>query len=110
MHDSSAPRGSQSSEIETASSASSSRDSARVSRGGVSRRAVLTGAGLAGAGAAAAGLATPSFAAKDGDPFTLGVASGDPWPDGFVIWTRLALIPEAEDGRFAVPQILGEEE
>lgn len=23
-------------------------------------------------------------------PFTLGVASGDPWPDGFVIWTRLA--------------------
>lgn len=24
------------------------------------------------------------------DPFTLGVASGDPWPDGFVIWTRLA--------------------
>lgn len=61
----------------------------------MSRRAVLAGAGLAGAGAAAAGLATPSFAAKDGDPFTLGVASGDPWSDGFVIWTRLALIPEA---------------
>ena len=26
------------------------------------------------------------------DPFTLGVASGDPLPDGFVIWTRL--LPE----------------
>ncbi|WP_256721150.1 alkaline phosphatase D family protein, partial [Pseudomonas putida] len=23
-------------------------------------------------------------------PFLLGVASGDPWPDGFVIWTRLS--------------------
>lgn len=27
------------------------------------------------------------------NPFTLGVASGDPEPDGFVIWTRLALKP-----------------
>ena len=24
-------------------------------------------------------------------PFTLGVASGQPSPDGFVLWTRLAL-------------------
>ena len=30
------------------------------------------------------------------DPFTLGVASGDPLPDGFVLWTRLA--PEPLDG------------
>ena len=28
-----------------------------------------------------------------GDPFQLGVASGDPAPDGFVLWTRLALDP-----------------
>ncbi len=28
-----------------------------------------------------------------GDPFRLGVASGDPAPDGFVLWTRLALDP-----------------
>ena len=27
------------------------------------------------------------------DPFTLGVASGDPHPDGFVLWTRLAPQP-----------------
>jgi alkaline phosphatase D len=26
-------------------------------------------------------------------PFTLGVASGDPWADGFVLWTRLAPDP-----------------
>lgn len=31
-------------------------------------------------------------------PFTLGVASGDPWPDGFVIWTRLAPRPLDEHG------------
>jgi alkaline phosphatase D len=29
----------------------------------------------------------------DGYPFSLGVASGDPSPDGFVIWTRLAPKP-----------------
>lgn len=32
------------------------------------------------------------------DPFTLGVAAGDPWPDGFVIWTRLAPEPQTPDG------------
>lgn len=31
-------------------------------------------------------------------PFALGVASGDPWPDGFVIWTRLAPRPLEEHG------------
>lgn len=38
-----------------------------------------------------------------GDPFLLGVASGDPVPDGFVIWTRLALDPLAEDGLGGMP-------
>src|SRR5688572_27441740 len=32
----------------------------------------------------------PVFAA---DPFSMGVASGDPSPDGMVLWTRLAPIP-----------------
>src|SRR5262245_10714771 len=27
------------------------------------------------------------------DPFSLGIASGDPLPDGFVLWTRLAPDP-----------------
>ena len=35
------------------------------------------------------------------DPFTLGVASGEPAPDGFVIWTRLA--PEPLDPDPATP-------
>ena len=32
------------------------------------------------------------------DPFTLGVASGEPSADGAVIWTRLAPNPLADDG------------
>ncbi len=35
-------------------------------------------------------LAAPKFGS---DPFTLGVASGDPAPDGMVLWTRLAPKP-----------------
>lgn len=34
--------------------------------------------------------AVPSFKT---DPFQLGVASGDPWPDSVVLWTRLAPDP-----------------
>jgi alkaline phosphatase D len=37
------------------------------------------------------------------DPFTLGVASGDPEPDGVVLWTRLAVDPLAEDGFGGMP-------
>lgn len=39
--------------------------------------------------------AAPRFAAY---PFALGVASGDPLPDGFVIWTRLAPAPLEDHG------------
>ena len=49
---------------------------------------------LAAIAAAATGCSRqdrgPSFSA---DPFALGVASGDPSPDGFVLWTRLAPDP-----------------
>jgi alkaline phosphatase D len=37
------------------------------------------------------------------DPFTLGVASGEPSPDGAVIWTRLAPSPLADDGLGGMP-------
>src|SRR6185369_5273496 len=37
----------------------------------------------------------PRFAA---DPFSLGVASGYPEPDGMVLWTRLAPLPGAPGG------------
>lgn len=55
----------------------------------LSRRRVL------GAGVAAA-LALPAFGSRGQggrDPFTLGVASGCPRPDGVVLWTRLAPEP-----------------
>ena len=38
-----------------------------------------------------------------GYPFKLGVASGDPLPDGFVIWTRLAPDPLSQDGLGGMP-------
>jgi alkaline phosphatase D len=54
------------------------------------RRLIQTG-GLALLASAASG---PVWSQSLGaDPFTLGVASGDPAPDGFVIWTRLATKP-----------------
>src|SRR3546814_8321196 len=57
------------------------------------RRTLLRAGGHAALFAALArtpALAAPKFL---DDPFALGVASGDPAPDGFVIWTRLAPRP-----------------
>jgi len=62
----------------------------------LSRRELLRLAWFLGAGAVASPLLTrrvmsaPIF---DTYPFTLGVASGDPLPDGVVLWTRLAPKP-----------------
>ncbi len=66
----------------------------------LSRRGLLRGAGALAALAASAPAARPGFAQPvfRTFPFTLGVASGDPAPDGFVIWTRLAPEPLAPDG------------
>ncbi|WP_256106238.1 alkaline phosphatase [Streptomyces sp. ODS05-4] len=71
------------------------------------RRAI----GFAGAGAGALMLGTGEWSAGAayaapalaGDPFTLGVASGDPRWDGVVLWTRLAPQPLAADGRGGMP-------
>ncbi|RSN10602.1 alkaline phosphatase [Nonomuraea sp. WAC 01424] len=51
--------------------------------------------------------ASPQALASRGlstDPFTLGVACGDPDHEGFVLWTRLAQNPLAEDGFGGMPQ------
>lgn len=45
-------------------------------------------------------LTAPRF---DSDPFTLGVASGEPAPDGMVLWTRLA--PKPLEGGGLPPEI-----
>lgn len=47
-------------------------------------------------------LADPKFGT---DPFTLGVASGDPASDGFVIWTRLAPHPLEPYGGMALKPV-----
>ena len=58
------------------------------------RRRVLAGcAAVLGAPASFVARPVPRFAAY---PFALGVASGYPTPDGFVLWTRLA--PDPLDG------------
>jgi alkaline phosphatase D len=70
----------------------------------LSRRRLITGLGAGAAGLVAGPLlvGSQSVAAvpRPGAPvrlpsnlFTLGVASGDPEPDGFVLWTRLAPAP-----------------
>lgn len=73
----------------------------------LSRRAFLGGtasfaaAALLSTWARGAVAAAPKFAAY---PFTLGVASGDPLPDGVVLWTRLAPRPlETGGGMGAEP-------
>ena len=63
----------------------------------VTRRAVLLGGAAALTTTAlttGTGLAAPPRA----EVFTLGVASGDPTPDGVVLWTRLARDPRAVRG------------
>ena len=59
--------------------------------------ATVTGVGASGVGAAA-GKENNGRGPIKGDPFTLGVASGDPLPDSVVLWTRLAPEPLSEDG------------
>src|SRR3954452_17123278 len=90
-------------------------------RSGISRRQLLIGSaaaavavGLAACGGDDGGgqggpttTAAPSTTRTPpdlaGDPFTLGVASGDPAVDGVVLWTRLAPTPLAADGLGGMP-------
>ncbi|MEH1168261.1 alkaline phosphatase D family protein [Micromonospora sp. CPCC 205539] len=67
--------------------------------GGVAAGATLLAAEPASASAAGANehITLPGYA------FTLGVASGDPLPDGVVLWTRLAPDPLALDGLGGMP-------
>ncbi|CAL9431460.1 alkaline phosphatase D family protein [Streptomyces sp. enrichment culture] len=72
----------------------------------IGRRRFLTTTGAAAALAFATNLPAPGVAAAaeldaariTDDPFTLGVASGDPLPDSVVLWTRLAPVPFEADG------------
>nr|WP_179757156.1 alkaline phosphatase D family protein [Kineococcus aurantiacus] len=79
----------------------------RLLLGGAAGAGLLTAAGWpAVAGAAqrpAAEARLTSATSRLGNPFTLGVASGEPTADGVVLWTRLAPSPYAVDGRGGMP-------
>jgi alkaline phosphatase D len=62
-----------------------------VNTAGVGLAALIAAPGLVGR----AGAQARRWSA--GDPFSLGVASGAPRPDGFVLWTRLAPLPLSND-------------
>ncbi|MBX5460457.1 MAG: alkaline phosphatase D family protein [Steroidobacteraceae bacterium] len=65
------------------------------------RRGFLTGAGAALLHTAVSAQTLSTFASPErlgAYPFTLGVASGEPTSDGFVLWTRLAPQPLQPDG------------
>ena len=68
-----------------------------------SRRTVLKSAALLVALPVAGFTTERRLSPAPTDPFTLGVASGDPAPDGVVIWTRLAPDPLADDGFGGMP-------
>src|SRR5918999_2002231 len=67
----------------------------------MNRRGFLVASSLTAAGLLWGSTRTAANAGDDGPvgaPFTLGVASGDPAPDGVVLWTRLAPAPFEPDG------------
>jgi len=59
------------------------------------RRDVMVGATSLGLGLA---LASGAVLSASEQPFSLGVASGEPWPDSVVLWTRLVRDVLAPDG------------
>ncbi len=66
----------------------------------INRRAFLSTASAALLLQASRGMAlsTPPTTVLRANPFLLGVASGDPEPDGFVLWTRLSTDTRRGDG------------
>ena len=72
----------------------------------LSRRSLLiasVGTGVAALPLAAQASSSPRPGASLADPFTLGIASGDPTADGVVLWTRLATDPLDESGLGGMP-------
>jgi alkaline phosphatase/alkaline phosphatase D len=61
---------------------------------------------LAGAGlVAGAPLSASAAAAATAAPFQHGIASGDPLPDGVLLWTRVTPVPEAVPGSGVGPVV-----
>ncbi|MCH0562802.1 MULTISPECIES: alkaline phosphatase [unclassified Streptomyces] len=62
------------------------------------RRTVVKAAAATAVLAAPLATALPARAAEGGPAFLHGVASGDPLPDGILLWTRVTPTPEATPG------------
>lgn len=81
----------------------------------IGRRRFLTTTGAAAAlafavgvpGAGTAAAAELDAARITDDPFTLGVASGDPHPDSVLLWTRLAPAPCRADSGLPAQRVAG---
>ncbi|PXY24859.1 alkaline phosphatase [Prauserella coralliicola] len=71
----------------------------------LSRREMFR-AGGALAAVAGAGMLGPTAAAQEAGPFAHGVASGDPLPDGVLLWTRVTPAPEAVPGSGLGPEVM----
>ncbi|MXM62907.1 alkaline phosphatase [Streptomyces sp. HUCO-GS316] len=69
------------------------------------RRTVVKAAAATAALAGPLAAAMPARAAADAPAFLHGVASGDPLPDGILLWTRVTPTPEAIPGSGLGPDI-----
>src|SRR5688500_17758846 len=70
----------------------------QLTRRSLVKTGLITGGAAAMAAATRDTRASAAAVLPRSNPFTLGVASGDPWPTGVVIWTRLAVSPLAANG------------
>ena len=74
--------------------------------GPVDRRTVLRAAGLSAGAALVPGVVSaPAAAAAESEVFRHGVASGDPLPDGVLLWTRVTPTADAEPGSGLGPDV-----
>ncbi len=69
------------------------------------RRRTVVKAAAATAALAAPLAAIPAARAADGPAFLHGVASGDPLPDGVLLWTRVTPTPDATPGSGRGPDV-----
>src|SRR5262245_1861263 len=70
------------------------------------RREFLSTGAMGGVGLLGGSPGAVSTFKTSAYPFTLGVASGDPAPDGFVLWTRLAPDPLNGGGMSPLPVLV----
>lgn len=71
--------------------------------GGGGRASGSSGSGSSTTGSSLGPTTTRHTARLTGDPFGLGVASGDPRADSVILWTRLAPTPLSEGDRSGMP-------